>query len=164
VEILTPLDIKDIQIVQNLAREIWDEHYSSILSQDQIDYMLDLFYSKKAIENDIKAGITWDILWYDEIPVGYISCKIEPKKVHLSKIYLKAEMRGKGLGKFMLNRAFQITESKNINYIYLNVNKNNQNSIQFYLNNGFKINNEGIFDIGKGYVMDDFIMEKSISK
>lgn len=163
-ERLTPLHTEQIHIVQNLAKEIWHEHYRSILSTDQIDYMLDLFYSKTAIENDLKSRITWDVLYYDEVPVGYVSCKIEPSKVHLSKIYLKSEMRGKGLGKTMLNRATQIAVNQNINTIYLNVNKNNENSIQFYLNNGFQIQNEGIFDIGNGYVMDDFIMEKHIMK
>lgn len=160
---IKPLQIKEIPIVQNLAKIIWDEYYRQILSQAQIDYMLKLFYSTANIQQEINEKITWDILYLNENPVGYISCKIENKKVHLSKIYLKAETRGKGLGKMMLNHAYEITQKNQCNSLYLNVNKNNLNSIKFYESQGFVKIDEGVFDIGNGYVMDDYIMEKIVS-
>jgi ribosomal protein S18 acetylase RimI-like enzyme len=159
-EIIRALELDQIPIVQKLAREIWEEHYGPILSSDQIDYMLNLFYSNENIQKEIKEGIYWDLIYYQNIAVGYISCKLELEKVHLSKIYLKSEMRGKGLGKIMFNHAIQITQNQQKKSVYLNVNKNNADSIEFYKRNGFEIIEEGVFDIGNGYVMDDYIMEK----
>lgn len=148
-----------IPTLRQLAREIWDEHYIKILSQEQIDYMLDLFYSTEKIKSEIEEGVIWEILMEEEKPIGYLACKIEPEKLYISKIYLKAETRRKGLGKFLLSRAIELAEQNDKKAIYLNVNKYNADSIAFYERNGFKKVDEGVFDIGNGYVMDDYILE-----
>ncbi len=150
---------KEISVVQNLAREIWNEHYIKILSQEQIDYMLDLFYSQEKIQLELEEGVVWEMLMNEGNPIGYLVCKIEMEKIYISKIYLKAETRGKGLGKLLLNRAIELARQNDKNSIYLNVNKNNTDSIVFYERNGFQKIDEGVFDIGNGYVMDDFILE-----
>jgi len=153
---------KEIPTVQKLAREIWNEHYIKILSQEQIDYMLGKFYSSEKIASEIEEGIIWEILWNEENPIGYLVCKLESDKLYISKIYLKAETRGKGLGKFLLNHAKELAKQNQKKSIYLNVNKYNSDSIAFYERNGFVKIDEGIFDIGNGFVMDDFIMELKI--
>lgn len=150
---------REIPIVQQLAREIWEEHYLKILSQEQIDYMLDLFYSEEKINSELEEGIVWELLWDGENPIGYLVCKIEKEKIYISKIYLKAETRGKGLGKLLLNRAKELAKQHQKKSIYLNVNKYNVDSIAFYERNGFTKVDEGVFDIGNGYVMDDYILE-----
>ena len=152
----------EIPTVQKLAREIWDEHYIKILSQEQIDYMLDKFYSSEKIASEIEEGIIWEMLWNEKNPIGYLVCKLESDKLYISKIYLKAETRGKGLGKFLLNRAKKLAKHNQKKSIYLNVNKYNSDSIAFYERNGFVKIDEGVFDIGNGFVMDDFIMELKI--
>lgn len=156
---LKPLTSFEIPTVQQLAREIWEEHYIKILSQEQIDYMLDKFYSTEKIKSEIEEGIVWELLMDEEKPIGYLVCKIESDKLYISKIYLKAETRGKGLGKLLLNRAVELAKQHNKNSIYLNVNKHNTDSISFYERMGFVKIDEGVFDIGNGYVMDDFILE-----
>lgn len=156
---LTKININEIPIVQQLAREIWDEHYIKIISQEQIDYMLELFYSDERIRSEIEEGISWEILMDKESPVGYLVCKIEEEKLFISKIYLKAETRGKGFGKLLLDRAIELAKQNQKESIYLNVNKENEGSIGFYERNGFEKIDEGVFDIGNGYVMDDFILE-----
>jgi len=124
--------------------------------------MLDLFYSEAKIKSEIEEGIIWEMLLENEKPIGYLVCKIESEKIYISKIYLKAETRGKGLGRFLLNRAIELAKQYNKYLIYLNVNKNNSDSIAFYERNGFQKIDEGIFDIGNGYVMDDFIYELNL--
>lgn len=156
---LISVSIDLIPTVQQLAREIWEEHYTKILSLEQIDYMLDLFYSGEKIKAEIDEGVSWEMLWENDKPVGYLVCKPETEKLYISKIYLKAETRGKGHGKFLLNRAIELAKQNHKKSIYLNVNKHNTGSIAFYERNGFVKIDEGIFDIGNGYVMDDFIYE-----
>ena len=156
---LITIKSQQIPIVQQLAREIWEEHYIKIISQQQIDYMLDLFYSSEKIQSEIEEGVIWEMLIDEGNPIGYLVCKIESDKLYISKIYLKAETRGKGLGKLLLNRAVELAKQHHKNPIYLNVNKHNMDSISFYERMGFVKIDEGVFDIGKGYVMDDFILE-----
>ena len=46
--------------------------------------------------------------------------------------------------------------------IYLTVNRNNRHAYEVYLAKGFKVIAEECADIGFGFVMDDYIMEKEV--
>ena len=156
---LIKLKSEDISTVQQLAREIWEEHYLPIIGQQQIDYMLDLFYSTEKIQKELEDGVYWEILYLENEPIGYLVCEVEKENIQLSKLYLKSKVRGRGLGKFLIDRAIEIAKENNKNSIRLNVNKNNTQSIAFYERVGFLKVEEGVFDIGNGYFMDDFIYE-----
>lgn len=161
---LVKLTSEDIPTIQTLAKEIWEEHYTSILGTEQIDYMLELFYSTEKIQKELDEDIHWEVLYIENEPIAYLACEIKEEKIHLSKLYLKEKFRGKGIGKFLISRAKEIAQNNNKRLIYLNVNKKNLSSISFYKSTGFKKVAEGIFDIGNGYVMDDFIFELKIKK
>ncbi len=156
---LVKLKSEDISTVQQLAREIWEEHYFPIIGQQQIDYMLDLFYSTEKIQKELEDGVFWEILYLENEAIGYLVCEVEEENIQLSKLYLKSKVRGKGLGKFLIDRSKEIAKENNKNSIRLNVNKNNTQSIAFYERVGFLKVEEGVFDIGNGYFMDDFIYE-----
>lgn len=156
---LVKLKSEDISTVQQLAREIWEEHYLPIIGQQQIDYMLDLFYSTEKIQKELEDGVFWEILYLENEAIGYLVCEVEEENIQLSKLYLKSKVRGKGLGKFLIDRSIEIAKENNKNSIRLNVNKNNTQSIAFYERVGFLKVEEGVFDIGNGYFMDDFIYE-----
>lgn len=159
---LVKLKSEDISTVQQLAREIWEEHYFPIIGQQQIDYMLDLFYSTEKIQKELEDGVFWEILYLENEAIGYLVCEVEEENIQLSKLYLKSKVRGKGLGKFLIDRSIEIAKENNKNSIRLNVNKNNTQSIAFYERVGFLKVEEGVFDIGNGYFMDDFIYEMKI--
>lgn len=159
---IIPLTIPEIPVLQQLAREIWEEHYIKIIGQNQIDYMLELFYSTEQIQSEIEKEISWEMLYLDNEPIGYLVCELQEEKVFLSKIYLKEKVRGKGLGKFLLDRSIEVAKTHFKKSVYLNVNKHNTNSIAFYERNGFQKVDEGVFNIGNGYVMDDFIYELKV--
>ena len=156
---LVKLKSEDISTVQQLAREIWEEHYLPIIGQQQIDHMLDLFYATEKIQKELEEGVYWEILYLENEAIGYLVCEVEEENIQLSKLYLKSKVRGKGLGKFLIDRSKEIAKENNKNSIRLNVNKNNTQSIAFYERVGFLKVEEGVFDIGSGYFMDDFIYE-----
>ena len=47
--------------------------------------------------------------------------------------------------------------------LFLQVNKQNTGAIGFYAAAGFTIARGAVFDIGSGFVMDDYVMEKRLS-
>src|SRR5690625_3507436 len=102
---LVKLKSEDISTVQQLAREIWEEHYLPIIGQQQIDYMLDLFYSTEKIQKELEEGVYWEILYLENEAIGYLVCEVEEENIQLSKLYLKSKVRGKGLGKFLIDRS-----------------------------------------------------------
>src|SRR5690606_41873391 len=90
---LVKLKSEDISTVQQLAREIWEEHYLPIIGQQQIDYMLDLFYSTEKIQKELEEGVYWEILYLENEAIGYLVCEVEEENIQLSKLYLKSKIR-----------------------------------------------------------------------
>jgi ribosomal protein S18 acetylase RimI-like enzyme len=80
----------------------------------------------------------------------------------LEQIYLLEEYRGKGLGGLMLRHVEAEALKKNVRFLMLQVNKHNKDSIAIYRKAGFQVREGAIFDIGNGYFMDDYVMEKTI--
>ena len=151
-----------VLIIECLAREIWVEHYDSIIGNQQVEYMLDKFQSKQAVVAQIKSGIVYFLIDVNNEYVGYIALQPRRDELFLSKIYLKSLYRSKGYGKSAVRFAEKFARERDLQKIVLTVNKNNMNSIKAYKKFGFKTVGTLVQDIGGGFVMDDFKMEKTL--
>ena len=150
---------EEIFITSNLAASIWNEYYISIISQEQIDYMVNKFQSPEAIENQIKGDCyQYYIIYHDSVPSGYISIKPSGNELFLSKFYVIKEKRGTGLGRKGIEFISEKAKECGARTITLTVNKNNISSIKAYEKLGFVNGGPVVADIGNGYVMDDFRM------
>jgi diamine N-acetyltransferase len=156
----------DIAEVARLAREIWPEHYLPIIGQDQVDYMLGKFQSKGAITRQIAQKHEYYLVLDRGRSAGYVSIVPDTgkSKLLLSKIYIRKELRGLGIGKKTLEFVENICRRRGITIIRLTVNKNNTSSLAWYQRMGFANIGPTVQDIGKGFVMDDFIMEKTVGR
>ncbi len=153
-----------IETVADLAKAIWKDTYSSILSNDQIEYMLEEIQSKKAIANQInEQGYQYYFLLQNSNVCGYMAIVPHSKKdeeLFLSKIYLLPESQGKGITKKAFLFLEDIAQKNNLKRIWLTVNKNNHHAQKVYEHYGFTVSDSVGTDIGNHYVMDDYIMEK----
>lgn len=153
--------IESIDKIQQLAYDIWPNTYKKILDQLQLDYMLQLIYSKEALTNQvINLQHQFIIIYENNIASGFAS--YSPKNnnenvYRLHKLYVLETYQGKGIGKSLLK--YIIDEIKtHASSLELNVNRHNP-AIQFYKKNGFTISREEDIDIGSGYFMNDYVME-----
>ncbi len=153
---------KQIEIVESLAREIWTEHYLSIIGSEQVDYMLDKFQSKQAISEQIKSGVVYFLMKEDNEFIGYIAVQPSGAELFLSKIYVKSSKRAKGHGKRAVRFAEDLAHERGLRKIVLRVNKNNINAIKAYEKMGFRNVGSLVQDIGDDFVMDDYTMEKTV--
>jgi GNAT superfamily N-acetyltransferase len=151
----------DIPLIQNLAEKSWKSAYSEILSEQQIEYMLNEMYSATEISNHLQNPNYYYYLIFDhETVVGFLGFEFHYEKdtTKLHRIYLLEEFKGKGLGKqgldFMKEKVSETSDSR----IILNVNKENP-AKKIYESQGFRVYHAEAFDIGNGFVMDDFLME-----
>ena len=151
------LSDQDITKTAALAKEIWTEHYTPIIGSEQVSYMLAKFQSQEAIAQQIKDGYQYFRISSHE-ECGYLSIHVEDKQLFISKIYVKAAARGRGLGKRMMQLAITIANENSLTGMRLTVNKHNLHSIAAYEKMGFTKKREVVFDIGDGYVMDDYEM------
>lgn len=149
----------DISIIANLAKIIWNDHYVSIIGQDQVNYMLAKYQTCKAIKAQIsQEGNEYFLLRDDGKPIGYIGIIHRHSELFLSKFYILGEERGKGIGHIGLDFLVAKCKAYGSDFITLTVNKNNLDSINAYEKMGFEKYGEVVSDIGGGYVMDDYLM------
>ncbi|ULC60819.1 GNAT family N-acetyltransferase [Flaviramulus sp. BrNp1-15] len=160
IEIQSANNKPDYLLIEQLADTIWREHYPTIISIEQIDYMLAKFNSAKAIESQINEGSQFYYMVFNRVPAGYLAIKNEDDFLFLSKLYVKKEFRGKKIGKAALQFIDEEAKRYNLKSIQLKVNKYNTKSILAYEKLGFKKVKAMITDIGKGFIMDDYLLEK----
>ncbi len=157
--------VADSKIIHELAHEIWPKVYDYMISKEQIDYMLNLIYSRPALENQISELKHQFIIYSEEeIPRAFASysSKINELKIfRLNKLYVHPTLQGKGIGKKLIDYIIQEMKSSGADSLELNVNKINR-SIAFYKKQGFEILRPEVIDIGNGYVMDDYVMGKEV--
>lgn len=149
--------------VASAANVIWHEYFPFLLSDEQIDYMVDKFQSFDAIKEQTKhEHYKYYQVLIDEKMVGYIGLKFEPDRLFLSKLYLKKEARGNDYASKMMDFVFDVARKQCYESVYLTCNKYNENSLKVYVKKGFKRIDEAVIDIGNGFVMDDYIYEYAL--
>lgn len=151
----------DTLLLEELAKEIWNEYYPSVIGKDYVDYILLNFQSSSSIEEDLKKGYEYYLVMEDDA-VGYFSFVLREDDLYISKLYLKKDARGKGYLKVIFNYILSYAKENNRKSIVLNVNKNNKSSIAIYEYLGFKIIKDEVIDIKNGFVFDDYVMKKEI--
>src|SRR5574337_418624 len=151
-----------IERVASLAREIWTEHYTPIIGSGQVEYMLGKFQSREAIAAQIRAGVLYFLMRDGREDIGYLAAQPRGDELFLSKIYVVSRRRGRGHGRDAIGFVESLARAKRLRKIVLTVNKNNREFIAAYERTGFKRTKELAQDIGSGFVMDDYQMEKTV--
>lgn len=156
----------ELQTIHEMAEVVFRETYRTILSPEQMEYMMDWMYSLPNLEKQVSLGHTYYIARVGDEPQGYVSVRkdsFDPDGTevwHLEKIYVMPSAQGKGLGLRLLETAKQhVRDNKSCikARIELNVNRNNP-AVGFYRRQGLTILHQGDFPIGNGYYMNDYIM------
>ncbi|MEZ5275819.1 MAG: GNAT family N-acetyltransferase [Opitutaceae bacterium] len=147
-----------------LARRVWKIHYPGIITEGQIDYMLARGYAIPTLEAELEAGIAFPLLWSDGNLIGLASFGPGGRQAEakLHKLYLDPDFHGHGLGQKLLSWIEAEAVGRGFNRIVLQVNKQNTKAIAAYRRRGFTVRTSLVVDIGGGYLMDDYLMEKDL--
>lgn len=155
--------IEDIALIRELCFSVWPQTFAGIISQEQINYMLEMMYSTQALTKQMEdEGACFIIVYADDIPQGFASYGQESNnnwKLH--KLYVLPQAQGKGLGKVMIDYIIRAIQPLGAKTLLLQVNRHNK-AKQFYDKLGFKVLKMADFDIGRGYFMNDYVMALSI--
>ena len=154
--------LKDISDIQKIAFSTWPVAYSAIISQEQLNYMLEMFYSKESLLDQIKTNHTFLLAVQDGLSVGFASYNLVKKDIYkLQKLYVLPPQHKSGAGKLLLTEVISRIKETGAKKIWLNVNRHNK-AIGFYEHMGFSIIKEDDIKIGNDYYMNDFVMEKNL--
>lgn len=154
----------DLSTVSALAGRIWRAYYPSILSTEQIEYMLLWMYDIRQLRRDAERGVVYELLLDGERPLGFCGYEELRGELKLHKLYLEVSEHGRGLGSLLLRHVEEEAARRGLAKVVLGVNRFNEKAIRAYQRNGYRIREPLKTEIGGGFVMDDWIMEKALAK
>lgn len=151
---------KDTNTIQNLAHEIWPNAYSDVLSNEQIEFMLEDMYSIPALQKQMEQGAIFLLAEETDGAVGFASFSPETPAYKIHKLYILPSQQGKGVGSKLLNFIKAQAQESKASFIDLNVNRNNP-ALNFYKRLGFEVLEE--VDIPyNGFILNDYVMRKDL--
>lgn len=156
---------KDIPLIRQLAEQVFPKTYKNIITPEQCRYMMDMMYSEESLRRQMtEEGHVYQLLSVDGEAAGYVSVQpIESGLYELQKIYVLPRFQGRHLGRTLFDAAVALVKKFHPEpcRIFLHVNRYNK-AKTFYEHLGLKVTKQGDYDIGHGYFMNDYIMEKEI--
>jgi len=164
--IIKPATLSDRAFIRSVSERTWPSTYGHIISQAQIDFMLNWMYSDDSLADQFQKGHQFYIANLNGDDIGFCSVSAEEADAvmnpvlnayKLNKLYVLPIAQGTGSGKALLQKAIEVAKAASASSLFLQVNKENK-AYHFYLKNGFIKESESIFEIDNGYVMDDYVM------
>lgn len=147
---------EEVSFVRNVAYQTWPSTFASILSEEQIQFMLTWMYDEGKLEEQLENGHEFYGFFENNQLVGFIGIEEKARenafKIH--KLYVLPEQQGKQIGVKLIDFAQNLFPEKSI---FLNVNRFNQ-AVKFYQKLGFVIEKEEDISIGNDFWMNDYVM------
>ncbi len=160
------VNTESINKIQSIAHITWPDTFKGLLTDNQIEYMVEHMYSNSSlIEQMSKLGHQFIIAYDNEEAIGYASYELNYNDLpHLMihKAYILPSYQGKGIGKKLFDFLSNVALNKNQKNLRLQVFHKNEKAIKFYLKNDFKNVGNADKDLGEGYVFLDYIMLKDL--
>lgn len=151
----------DLPVVQKIAIDTWPQTYGTLMSKEQLTFMMDWMYNLKSLEKQFSDGQVFILVKTNDHYHGFASYELNYQntvKVKIHKLYVLPASQGKGIGNLLVQKIKDIGTRHQQTALILNVKRNNK-AVAFYKRMGFIIINTVDLDIGHGFVMDDYVME-----
>ncbi|RZJ68258.1 MAG: GNAT family N-acetyltransferase [Flavobacterium sp.] len=154
----------EFNIIKDLAERIWPVTYGEIISSEQIDYMMGMMYSIETLNANHEKGVEFLLVEEDGKYLGFSAFQHDFKekgRSHVQKIYVLPEAQGKNIGRMLMHFMERQSLEKGAQKMTLNVNRFNK-ARHFYAKLGYEVVETVNIEIGNGYLMEDFVMEKTL--
>ena len=159
--LISSAGVQDVPLIRSLAEMIFPITYQKILSEDQINYMMELMYHPNVLLDQMtNQGHHFLLIRNDsEDTVGFASFSAleDPEIIKLHKIYLLPSYQGQGIGKIFMEEICRQSRQNGARILELNVNRSNK-ALYFYENLGFYRFKTVDIPIGNHFYMNDFLM------
>ncbi|MGN1280536.1 MAG: GNAT family N-acetyltransferase [Succinivibrio sp.] len=148
---------EDLAVLNSLAEKLVPNQFKSVLNTSQIDFMLDKFYSQKALSDAINSGKIYFIASYEGEDTAVASVIEQgPDLFLMQKLYVEGKNQGKGVGTALFNYILDYVKQKHPSpcTVELLINKHNP-GLNFYIKRGMKKIRDTGLDMGDFFINEE---------
>lgn len=165
------ITINDITKLQHIGKLTFSETFSTDNNEEDMNKYLETSFSIEKIKIELQDNNSiFYFAMYNEEPIGYLKLNWGPSQteiktensLEIERIYVLKEFHGKKIGQLLFEKALEIAQIKNVNYIWLGVWEYNKKAIHFYEKNGFVAFDKHVFKLGND-VQTDIMMKRDLN-
>ena len=147
----------------NFAEGIFREHFASILTPEELDYLCNhLLGIGTLIRAIADEGYEYYFVDVQGSHIGFVGIQKREECLWLSKLYLAKEWRGKGYGRAEFEFVKQRARALGCGKIQLTCARDNRSSLAAYHHLGCDIVQELDTELEDGIVMHDYLIEYTL--
>ncbi len=149
--------ISDVKIISALAiTTFYEAYFEQDASINLANYVIEAFSVEKIRAELEDVNSTFFIAEIDKKAVGYAKLRENSKtecvkvenSIELQRIYVLEKMKGKSVGKFLLQRCLDEAKDRKFELLWLSVWSQNSSAQKFYEKSGFEQIGEMKFEYG----------------
>ncbi|PRX57011.1 GNAT family N-acetyltransferase [Flagellimonas meridianipacifica] len=156
---LRKCNLSDLEMLLWISKKTFEDTFETDNDPHEFRKYVAHAFTRKKLKNELqnKASDFYFVLEKDEL-VGYLKLNQagaqtdvkDKNSIELERIYVLVEHQGKKFGRWMLDKAIQLSkDQKGVYFMWLGVWEHNTKAIRFYERNGFHKFGEHSFFMGK---------------
>jgi len=140
-----PLTAGDTHLLRQIAIDSYNDHFQ-FLWFDNGDWYINKVYNENILKSELlDTNNQFFIAYCGDVPIGFMKIKLDralagaagKNAMELEKIYVRASVKGLGIGKKFMELAIQKATELKKDILWLRAMDSSLDSIAFYQKNGF---------------------------
>lgn len=165
---LTQVIVAELALLQKIGRETFSETFSEYNSVENMTNYLQEGFSAEKLTEELNnehssfyfARLGADVIGYLKVNFGGAQTELQDSKsLEIERIYVLRDYHGKRIGQILYEKAMELAEQHQVNYVWLGVWEENPRAIHFYQKNGFVAFDKHVFKLGEDE-QTDIMMKK----
>lgn len=164
--------ILDLAQLQKIGKQTFYETFSESNTEENMTSYLENGFSANKIKTELSdRNAEFYFATFDKKIIGYLKLNFgqsqkelkDDNSIEIERIYVFKEFHGKKVGQMLYNKALEIAQQKDVEFIWLGVWEENRRAINFYKKNGFVEFDKHIFKLGEDE-QTDIMMKLKLKK
>lgn len=163
-------DGRDLQALREISIETFNDTFGEQNKPENMQAYLEKAFNEEQLRHELSTTHSeFFFIYFNERLAGFLkvntdAAQSEPmggKSFEIERIYVRKAFQKKGLGKVLIDKAFELAAAQNKQKVWLGVWEKNDNAAAFYEKNGFKRTGSHSFRMGDEE-QTDWIMTKML--
>lgn len=153
-------------LIASISRQSFYDTFASHNREEDMQLFMDHQFHHQMLVDEVNSGKhLFFLASVNNEPAGYFKLTLHHHPdlpstlpaMEIGRFYALSSFIGKGVGKAMMQKIFQLAHEKEVRQIWLGVWEKNERAIQFYASFGFQIFSQHPFLLGRD-VQTDWLM------